>query len=251
MKVVIISDLHANVEALAVLPREYDELWVLGDLVNYGPNPAEVVEFVRSRAKHVVRGNQDEFLGWGDDPRCPGPFRELATVTGEFTRTRLTERDNTFLRELPLQMQLQVGHTRFWLCHAMPSDPLYGYGPPESEGWNEECVRTPAEILLVGHSHMQFMKKVGDCLLVNPGSPRIETIWRALRSGKTEGSVCVLRSMRSAQRSRKWEPCLYRRPSRKIWSRSCELDHWRRNARRACLWQTSRNRLLVRADIRE
>ena len=170
MKVVIISDLHANLEALAVLPREYDQLWVLGDLVNYGPNPAEVVDFVRSRAKHVVRGDHDQFLGHDDDPRCAGRFRELATASGEFTRARLTGRDYAFLRELPLQMQLQLGHTRFWLCHAMPSDPLYGYGPPESEGWKEECVRTPAEILLVGHSHVQFMKKVGDCLLVNPGS---------------------------------------------------------------------------------
>jgi predicted phosphodiesterase len=40
MKICIISDLHANLEALAALPDDYDELWVLGDLVNYGPNPA-------------------------------------------------------------------------------------------------------------------------------------------------------------------------------------------------------------------
>lgn len=170
MRVVIISDLHANLEALAVLPREYDQLWVLGDLVNYGPNPAEVVEFVRSRAKHVVRGNHDEFLGEGADPQCTGRFQELATVTGEFTRTRLTARDTAFLRELPLQMQLKVDHTRFWLCHATPSNPLYGYVTQESEQWKEECLRTSADFLLVGHTHAQFMKKVGNCLIVNPGS---------------------------------------------------------------------------------
>ena len=67
MKVVIISGFHASLEALAVLPREYDQLWVLGDLVNYGPNPAEVVEFVPSRAKHVVRGNHDQFVGYDSD----------------------------------------------------------------------------------------------------------------------------------------------------------------------------------------
>jgi len=45
MRIVIISDIHGNWEALSALPREYDERWVLGDLVNYGPNPAEVLPF--------------------------------------------------------------------------------------------------------------------------------------------------------------------------------------------------------------
>jgi predicted phosphodiesterase len=57
MRIVIISDIHANLEALTSLPGGFDALWVLGDLVNYGPNPAEVVEFVRSTASLVVRGN--------------------------------------------------------------------------------------------------------------------------------------------------------------------------------------------------
>lgn len=158
MKIVIISDLHANWEALAVLPRDYDQLWILGDLVNYGPNPAEVVEFVRSRAHRIVRGNHDQFLGSGDDPRCFGRFQQLAAAAGEFTRAALAESDRAFLRELPLQLQLQVGESRFWLRHAMPSDPLYGYGPPESARWEEECAHVPTDILLVGHTHVQPSK---------------------------------------------------------------------------------------------
>jgi predicted phosphodiesterase len=39
MKIAIISDLHGNYEALRSLPDGYDELWMLGDLVNYGPEP--------------------------------------------------------------------------------------------------------------------------------------------------------------------------------------------------------------------
>ena len=53
MKIAIISDLHGNLEALNALPQDYDELWVLGDLVNYGPNPSEVVDFIRQNAKVV------------------------------------------------------------------------------------------------------------------------------------------------------------------------------------------------------
>lgn len=44
MKIAIVSDLHANLEALKSLPEDFDEMWVLGDLVTYGPNPAEVVD---------------------------------------------------------------------------------------------------------------------------------------------------------------------------------------------------------------
>ena len=47
MKIAIISDLHGNLEALSSLPYDYDELWVLGDLVNYGPDPGPIVDCVR------------------------------------------------------------------------------------------------------------------------------------------------------------------------------------------------------------
>ncbi|HTZ84535.1 MAG TPA: YfcE family phosphodiesterase [Candidatus Acidoferrales bacterium] len=170
MKIVIASDLHGNLEALAILPRNYDQLWILGDLVNYGPDPAEVVDYVRLHAAHVVRGNHDHAVACGEDPRCPGRLHELAKATGKFTQDQLPPGDRQYLCGLPLQMELQMGQTRFWLCHATPSDPLYGYAPAASEKWSEECNHVPADILLVGHTHAQFMKKVGNCLLVNPGS---------------------------------------------------------------------------------
>jgi predicted phosphodiesterase len=44
MKVVIISDIHGNFDALSALPECGDELWVLGDLVNYGPEPGLVID---------------------------------------------------------------------------------------------------------------------------------------------------------------------------------------------------------------
>ena len=57
MKVLIVSDIHANLEALqTVLAESHDELWVLGDLVNYGPNPGEVVDLIRMNASLVVQG---------------------------------------------------------------------------------------------------------------------------------------------------------------------------------------------------
>jgi len=62
---VVISDLHSNFDALSALPEVGDELWVLGDLVNYGPMPSEVVSFVRAHSETVIRGNHDHAVGFG------------------------------------------------------------------------------------------------------------------------------------------------------------------------------------------
>ncbi len=58
MKVVIFSDLHANLEVLQKLDQECDELWFVGDIVDYGPNPREAVNFVKEKCRRFVRGNQ-------------------------------------------------------------------------------------------------------------------------------------------------------------------------------------------------
>lgn len=170
MRILIASDLHANLEALAVLPRDYDQLWILGDLVNYGPNPAEVVDFVMKHETFAIKGNHDYAIGFGEDPRCYGAFRELADVSRRFTQNQLSGAHLDYLRHLPLQLEVEAERTRFWLCHAMPSDPLFGYIPAESGQWEQECRHLPVDIVLVGHTHTAFMKKVGRCLLVNPGS---------------------------------------------------------------------------------
>src|SRR5260370_8150864 len=94
MRIVIISDVHGNLEALTTLPEPYDELFVLGDLGNYGPNPIEVVDWVRARASLIVRGNHDHSVGFGEDPhRIPA---------GRYTPSVLDEAPNHFLRNLPL-----------------------------------------------------------------------------------------------------------------------------------------------------
>ena len=170
MKVVILSDIHGNFDALSALPEDYDQLWVLGDLVNYGPQPAEVVDFIRSHATHVVRGNHDHCIGFGEDPRCSPPFREMAEATRKYTDSILSDDDKRYLRSLPLQVDVRVNDARCKLCHAVPSDPLFAYCLPDSERWVEECRIAGADVLLTGHTHIPCDIHVENTLLVNPGS---------------------------------------------------------------------------------
>jgi protein phosphatase len=170
MKIVVISDLHSNFDALAALPELGDELWVLGDLVNYGPMPAEVVSFVRSHTEIVIRGNHDHAVGFNVDPRCTPRYADMADATMQYSKVHLDDDALTFLHDLPLTRLIERDNYRFQLCHAIPSNPLYGYCPEDSELWQEELEQVDANFLLVGHTHTPFIRKVGERTIVNPGS---------------------------------------------------------------------------------
>jgi putative phosphoesterase len=170
MKLLIISDIHGNFDALSAMTETYDELWVLGDLVNYGPEPSAVVDFVKSKAAVAVRGNHDHAVGYGEDPRCSPLYREMAEATGRITDSVLTFGQKHFLRGLPLTLEIQRENTRFYLCHAIPSDPLFGYCEAESHRWIQELDNLPADVVLTGHTHVPVIRTIGNRTLVNPGS---------------------------------------------------------------------------------
>ena len=170
MKIAIISDLHGNLEALSSLPYDYDELWVLGDLVNYGPDPGPIVDCVRQRASVVIRGNHDNALGFGVDPRCSPPFVRMAAEMAAYTDRMLSSEQKQYLRDLPIHVIRNLDGHGLYLCHAIPSDPLFGYCPAQSPQWLMEMRDLPADFLLVGHTHVQVLQKAGHGQILNPGS---------------------------------------------------------------------------------
>ena len=157
-------------EAVRALPKDFDRLWVLGDLVNYGPDPAEVIEFVRAAAAVVVRGNHDHSVGFNEDPRCSARFRAMADETGRYTASVLNEDHRGYLREFPLEAAVSIGETRFLMCHAVPSDPLYEYRREESPLWLTEEAGPQVDIELVGHTHIPFRRSLPRHMVANPGS---------------------------------------------------------------------------------
>ncbi len=171
MKIVIISDIHANLAALEALPeRDFDQLWCAGDLVDYGPRPHEVIEWLKGHATVIVRGNHDHAAGFSVDPQCSQPFKRLAAETLTYTQTVCTKEDLEFLRNLPVQREVTVGSTRFYLVHSSPTDPLFGYLPEASERWLQEVHSIHADVLIVGHTHTPFIRAAGKTTIVNPGS---------------------------------------------------------------------------------
>jgi protein phosphatase len=171
MKILILSDIHGNLEALeAVLAEPRDELWVLGDLVNYGPNPREVVELVRRYASLVIQGNHDYAIGNGADPRCSGPFREMSRAMQDYTESVLDVEQKEFLRMLPPTAVRTIGCCRFFLCHATPREPLFKYCPRKAAQWALEIAGLEADVFFVGHTHRRFVLNLTKQQIVNPGS---------------------------------------------------------------------------------
>ncbi|KRE02365.1 phosphoesterase [Bosea sp. Root670] len=170
MKIAIISDIHGNLDALRAFSETYDELWVLGDQVNFGPQPREVIEIIRDRADIAIQGNHDHAVGFDDDSRWTPKFRAIAEATRRHTSAKLSEEQKLYLRELPLAVQAVREGTRFQLVHATPSDPHYGYLLEDADGWAAELESVDADVLLVGHTHMPFIRRIGNKIVVNPGS---------------------------------------------------------------------------------
>jgi Calcineurin-like phosphoesterase superfamily domain len=80
-------------------------------------------------------------------------------------------RTNNICESLRLPRGGQVDAKIFFLCHATPSDPLYEYRAPDSPLWERPEELTPiADIILAGHTHLQFSRRVGERVIANPGS---------------------------------------------------------------------------------
>src|SRR5262249_13853561 len=88
MRILLLADIHGNWPALQAIPEPYDVCLCLGDLVDYGLEPAPCIDWVRQHAQHTVRGNHDH--GVAQDVTVAGRngFKYLTGVTRGITRSR-------------------------------------------------------------------------------------------------------------------------------------------------------------------
>jgi len=90
--------------------------------------------------------------------------------------------------------------------HAMPSDPLFGYCPEESERWTNEVERIQVDVLIVGHTHTPFVRREGENPDPQPRQPRSaqnRTPSGLLRDlGRREDRIEGIRLSRRGDRSR-------------------------------------------------
>jgi putative phosphoesterase len=175
MKILVISDLHANWPALeaVVAAESFDRLFVIGDLVSYGPHPREVVDFVRARAALVVRGNHDNALALGVDCRCAPSSKPLAEATREVHRSLLSAEQREWLGRLPFTASRHEGGHTFYAVHASPRNHLFRYTLTPSasdEHVRKQVGNVRADYVLLGHTHLPMLRRAAHALVLNAGS---------------------------------------------------------------------------------
>ena len=176
MRIAALYDIHGNLPALDSVLAETDvagvDLIVVGGDFLMGPMPRLTLERLRALGNRVrfIRGNTERDLlgGMADNPNEP----RIWVTRGTWVSEQLKEDDRTFLASLPLTLQLDVADLGFVLfCHGTPrsdDEIITRATPPERilpalEGVSEE-------IIVCGHTHMQFDRAVGTRRLINAGS---------------------------------------------------------------------------------
>lgn len=149
MRVLVVSDVHSNLEALNATVADaglFDMIWSLGDIVGYGPEPNQCIARLGEFEHRAIAGNHD----WGVLGRLDlGDFNADARLANLWTRDQLTPESRAYLEALP--ETLVQGD--FTLAHGSPRHPIWEYIFYASVAkLNFAHFRT--ETCLVGHTHI-------------------------------------------------------------------------------------------------
>jgi predicted phosphodiesterase len=186
MRILVISDVHANLSALQAVIQDagnVDATWCLGDIVGYGPDPNECIEIIRSIPNLTcLIGNHDAALL---DQISIGAFNREARLSIHWLRDVLKDENRAFLQSLKDNVVVE-GVT---LAHGSPRNPVWEY-LLDSSAVYENFAFFDTQLCFVGHTHLpvayQFRAETGkidisrlrsgDCLalqvraILNPGS---------------------------------------------------------------------------------
>ncbi len=157
MRYAIIADIHANLAAFVAVLDDIkrgggvEEMWCLGDVVGYGPDPHQCIELLRQYNHVCVAGNHDwAAIGKIDTTQ----FNPEAAVACHLTAQQLTPEDVAYLENLPLVIE----KNDFTLVHGSPREPIWEYLLSTSRA-KENFAYFQSQFCLVGHSHVPLVFK--------------------------------------------------------------------------------------------
>ena len=159
MKVGIVSDIHCNLQGLDLALEamgDIDELLCLGDSIFEYQFSNDVIARLQQRNAHIIKGNHEEVFLSDAGIRA----RERAGIDLDLLR---------FLGEQPHRRYLDLGGKRLLLIHSTPWEPRGEYIHPHSAKL-DQFADADADIVLYGHTHCQVVKRIGNVLVINPGS---------------------------------------------------------------------------------
>lgn len=180
MKIALLGDIHANLPALeatlAEIQREgCDHILDTGDLVGYGPFPNEVIDLLRRHRIRSTLGNYDrrvfrfgEKAGKDRKLLAREPLKHAAI---KWTRECLSAKNLDYLQSLPSSLQPIFGGMRLLVVHGTIDSIKEGLRSDTPEARLEELShQITADVVVCGHSHDPFIRRVDSTWFVNTGS---------------------------------------------------------------------------------
>lgn len=180
MRIAIISDVHANIGALEAVLDDLQQqnvaaVYCLGDLVGYAAHPNEVIDRIRRDGTPTIMGNYDDGVGFDRD-ECGCAYRDpdeqrLGDLSLRWTQRTVTSDRKEFLRSLEPEIRLEADGKRLRLVHGSPrrmNEYLFEDRPLSS--FERLAAASEADVLVFGHTHKPYIKRVGGVLFVNAGS---------------------------------------------------------------------------------
>ncbi|MEK6978403.1 MAG: metallophosphoesterase family protein [Candidatus Hydrothermarchaeota archaeon] len=165
MQVAVIADIHSNLPALEAVLEEVGHLpiYCAGDVVGYNPFPNEVIALLKERRAVSILGNHDHAVISGDTSW----FNPIAAAAIEWTAGELTPGSRDYLRTLP-----KTYENALYMVHGSPKSPLeeYVYGDAPDYQLLDMFNSTRRDVIVLGHTHVPFIKRLGGRLVFNPGS---------------------------------------------------------------------------------
>jgi len=155
MRYALIADIHANETAFSAVIQDIqkhggmDELWCLGDIVGYGPDPCQCIELLRWHKHVCVAGNHD-LAAIGQ--LSLKEFNPDAAIAARWTAQQLSQEDKDYLGGLPKVIEKDD----FTLVHGSPREPIWEYLISASSA-RENFTYFKTKHCLVGHSHVPLL----------------------------------------------------------------------------------------------
>ncbi len=148
----IVADIHSNLVAFDAVLKNcgdvggFDRIWVLGDIVGYGPEPAGCVGRVTAHPHACIAGNHDLAVSGAIDLEA---FNAEAARACLWTRGRLGVQAMGFLRKLPTELV----EPPFLLVHGSPRDPVWEYLTSAGQAARALNKVRISPHCMVGHTH--------------------------------------------------------------------------------------------------
>lgn len=175
--ILLISDIHGNYPALEAVARQckdetFDRIFNCGDSTVYATFPNETLDWLRNHNVLSILGNTDKkILKLIKGKLMKKPSMDEKRVMYTWTAQHLTPENQEYLAGMKKSGQVECEGFKIGLFHGSPEndDEFLFYDTPTTR-FQKLSRKTDCDIVLVGHSHSPFHKKVNNVHFINPGS---------------------------------------------------------------------------------